>query len=174
MYLRNVHWTNFVNLTKAEVEQISTEDKGVYIIWSFETKPQIIYVGSGNIKECLIRHISGEGDPVAQAHIPNLRTVYANIKDENKTPEENELDQRGVENYLAYIYRPKYGNDFPNETPREIDLPFELIDNIYPIELGLNYTKALLDWDAYKQDFRNWAEKQHGEDFAEPQKEDNH
>lgn len=155
MHLHVKKWYGPLDLVPSEVETISNNITGVYVIWS-EEKKQVIYVGSGNIQECLLRHIQKADDPVVQAKLPNLKASFIVIPDEK--------DYQGAENYLAYLYNPEKGTDYPNEVPREVE----------PYPLGKPFLKrtpyayspdAVINrmfWLIYEPAFREWACDKHG------------
>lgn len=154
-----VNWVGPLNLIPSEVETIPNNITGVYVIWSYD-RDQMVYVGSGNIQECLLRHIHDNNDPVVQAHIPYLKAGYAAI-----CGEEN---YRGAENYLAYLYRPEIGDNYPDVTPREI-IPAPLNNIHLP---GMSFDGNIVDsyWEGYRMSFMDWAHRQHGPVHKYPQR----
>lgn len=153
-----VNWEGPLDLTQSEIEKIPADITGVYVIWAYN-REQMVYVGSGNIQECLLRHIQNEKDPVVQAKIPNLKAGYATICDEE--------NYKGAENYLAYLYKPEIGANYPDKTPREI-IPAPL----HSIKNRISFDGYITDscWQSYKIDFMKWAQEQHGPVYKYPQK----
>lgn len=190
MYL-TVGWEKQSNFTEKDISKISEEIKGVYLIWAkgkyflpiSETYSQtitnpMVYVGSGEIRKRLNKHLASE-DTVMQLQkqyrLNDLRFTYAAIEDDNADELKKKLE--GTENYLAYVFRPIYrkGANYPNEIPREIKLPTQEPDklNIWGIPyIPSSYSTAdSVYWDAYTSMFEKWAKEQHREeDYVEPQK----
>lgn len=188
-----VNWEPQSDFTPENVNAISNNISGVYIIWAkgkyhcpntingyfhVITNP-IVYVGSGIIAERLEDHLRDE-DPVMQVkrqlNLHDLRFAYAPIEreaEENEDMYNKKCD--GAENYLAYIFRPipRRTERYPNEHPREINLPSQYPDRLdikgivcfYPIENVIEDPKY---WENYVSDFNAWAEMQHGENYKSP------
>lgn len=172
----HVNWEEPFALTDEEIERHSERmpegTTGVYLIWSvgrYEGYP-MVYVGSGDIITRLKDHVD-ERSRVMQSGFPNLVASYAIITDEE--------DYKGAENYLAYIYKPEVGDNYPNVTPREVNLlpdanPFEERNIFSKIE-GIPYYHSenendLLCWVKYSSAFCEWAKEQHREDYEGPRR----
>ena len=172
----HVNWVHPFDFTEEEIEchskRMPKGTTGVYLIWSvgrYEENP-MVYVGSGDIITRLNDHVD-ERSHVMQSGYPNLVASYAIIA--------NKEDYQGAENYLAYIYEPEVGDNYPNVTPREVNLvPDNPYDdkNIFPTIKGISYYQSgnemrdWLDWSKYFPAFCKWAREQHGEDYARPRK----
>lgn len=193
MYLRNVHWEGPFNFKGNGIGSLKWATRGrvlsnyngtrvivngVYVIWSVENST-IIYVGSGDIWDRTDKHQNQWDDPV-KLYIDNNPNVELGAAYIELNAEE---DFKGAENYLGYVYRPflrrelnlKEDEKYPNKIPREVDLLPNKYFKTSPVsEESTPYDINLDNWDEYRKAFCKWAEEQHGEDFAEPQKEDNH
>lgn len=148
-------WHGPLELMTSEVETIRNDITGVYVIWS-EEKEQVIYVGSGKIQECLLRHIQKDDDPVVQANLSNLKVGFVVIPDEK--------DYQGAENYLAYLYDPEEGSNYPNKEPREV-VPYPFNKPYLkrtPYAYSLDKELNRMHWLAYEPEFREWACDKHG------------
>ena len=81
MHLHVKKWYGPLDLVPSEVEKIPNDITGVYVIWSYD-RDRMVYVGSGKIQECLLRHIQKTDDPVVQANLSNLKAGFVVIHDE--------------------------------------------------------------------------------------------
>ena len=189
--INSIVWAvkTYFNMCKKTEENPPKKIEGVYVIWSTgEQESTIIYVGSGDILDRVQKHQTQTNDPVKIFIDENptvmLNATFAEIrKEQNEEEDLHEAKYKGAENYLGYIYRPslRQGLDldeeerYPNKTPREVNLLSNEYFKTSPVsEESTPYDINLDNWDEYRKAFCKWAEEQHGEDFAEPQKEDNH
>lgn len=172
MYLR-VKWENPILLNDCEKANLLTKcmDKnrknrnGIYVIWSVDDST-IVYVGSGDIYQRLYDHIDRSDDPVVKRrdNYPHLMASYAFI--------EMKKIYEGAENYLAYMYQPQLGENFPNVMLREVNLIPNEYFNIEPRIYGILSTDFADNWQEYVNDFRRWAieiQKRDPNDLKEPQ-----
>ena len=141
--------------------------KGVYVIWAEET-PSVVYVGSSgdNVFERFKYHLTDDRSPVKRYKDLNpnvtLKATYAEVGEENRL---------GIENYLAYIYEPTLGENIPDFSPREVNLPGippRVINTLYSPDN--NPTMDDIKWDMYEKRFNSWALAQHGKGFAGPER----
>lgn len=172
MILKNVVWSPAFPLKEEIIKEIPSQTMGVYLIWPAEdyTYPRMTYVGSGKIAKRLKDHLTDPEDPVVQAQIPHLKASYAIFKEENISEE----DFRGAENYLAYVYQPVIGSDYPDITPREIPiLPFQkdynplIIGEPYPLNGAM---QLFINWMKYVSSFCDWAKEQHDGCYQGPKR----
>ena len=77
------------------------ELNGVYLIWEKEQKV-VLYVGKGNIEECVDRHLRDKDSPISNASGKTTQVIYGEIKEENQT---------GVQNFLIGEYEPPYNRE---------------------------------------------------------------
>lgn len=153
-------------LIKRKIKQERQECMdGIYVIWSVDDST-IVYVGSGDIYQRLYDHIDRSDDPVVkrQDNYPHLMASYAFI--------EMKKIYEGAENYLAYMYQPQLGENFPNVMPREVNLIPDEFFNIEPRICGILSTDFADNWQEYVDNFRQWAiDEQHRnpDDLKEPQ-----
>ena len=101
---------NFVNL---DHEHFNNK-RGIYIIWHGGAKPEVVYIGQGNIRHRLAQHRS---DPDIQKYeYLDLYVTWAIVP---------EPDLNGVEVYLAKIWAPKAGKRHPIAPPVEVNSPWK-------------------------------------------------
>lgn len=155
MHLHVKKWYGPLDLVPSEVEKIPNDITGVYVIWSYD-RDRMVYVGSGKIQECLLRHIQKTDDPVVQANLSNLKAGFVVIHDEK--------DYQGAENYLAYLYDPEKGSDYPNKVPREVEpYPFgKPLLKRTPYAYSPDAVINKIFWLIYEPAFREWACNKHG------------
>lgn len=153
-------------LIKRKIKQERQECMdGIYVIWSVDDST-IVYVGSGDIYQRLYDHIDRSDDPVVKRrdNYPHLMASYAFI--------EMKKIYEGAENYLAYMYQPQLGENFPNVMPREVNLIPDEFFNIEPRICGILSTDFTDNWQEYVNDFRQWAidiQNRNPDDLKEPQ-----
>lgn len=172
MYLR-VKWEDSIPLNDCEdaksltkrMDKNENNKNGIYVIWSVDNST-IVYVGSGAIYQRLHKHMVEPDDPVVKKRkeYPNLMASYAFI--------EMKKIYEGAENYLAYMYQPQLGENFPNVMPREVNLIPDKFFNIEPRICGILSTDFADNWQEYVNDFRQWAidiQNRNPDDLKEPQ-----
>lgn len=91
--------------------------EGIYIIWRKETNVgdendrKIVYVGQGDLKVRLGVHLDDEVQYYAD---DELFVTWAEVDPD---------DQNGIENFLADLLNPLVGDEWPTDTPIEVNLP---------------------------------------------------
>jgi len=86
---------NTVNLSHEHFENMN----GVYIIWHGGMRPEVVYVGEGNIRQRLQAHRSNQ--EIQQYDHLDLFVTWASV---------NDAQRKGVEAYLADTWTPKVGS----------------------------------------------------------------
>lgn len=105
-------WCEFaaVNLDHEHLNGV----EGVYIIW--QESGSIIRLGQGVIKDRLADHRQNN-EIVSYGKMKKLRVTWTQVDKKNRD---------GVEKYLADTLNPLVGDRFPNRTPIEVNLPWNL------------------------------------------------
>lgn len=86
---------------------------GVYIIWHGGTKPWAVYVGQGNIKDRIAEH--RKNPDIQQYANLDLYVTWATVPQEY---------HGGVKVYLADIWSPKVGVNYPQVPRIEVNSPW--------------------------------------------------
>lgn len=98
-----------VNLAHAHFNTMN----GVYIVWHGGEKPATVYVGQGDVRQRLTEHRT---NPSIQRYTSlGLYVTWAAVA---------QRDRDGVEAFLAMKLRPNEGEQHPNVTPIDVNLPW--------------------------------------------------
>ena len=99
-----LNWTKCQGNVWCKLNSVNLEHEhfnnmhGVYIIWHGGTNPKVVYVGQGNIKDCIIEH---RKDPAIQKYdYLDLYITWATV---------HEHYRNGVKTYLADTWKPIVG-----------------------------------------------------------------
>ena len=103
---------NSVNLNHEHFADMN----GVYLIWHGGEKPQVAYVGQGEIKKRIAAHRNNQD--IQQYQQFGLYVTWARL---------SEKDRNGVERYLAQTWKPKVGNHdhLGNASPIPVNSPWD-------------------------------------------------
>lgn len=87
---------------------------GVYIIWHGGTDPKVVYVGQGNIRDCLKKHRSDRR--IQQYKDLDLYVTWAIVSAQERA---------GVKAYLADYWNPKVGEQHPDARHINVNSPWD-------------------------------------------------
>lgn len=113
-----VFWNRCADDTWADLNAVDLDDphfdgfEGVYVVWHGGTRPEVVCVGQGVIRERLAAH---RADPAVQAY--KAHTLFATWARVERPA------RAGAERFLLEATRPKLAAPLPAEPPLEINLP---------------------------------------------------